>query len=70
MAKQNSTLTVGGMSCQHCVRTVKTSVEALKGVDTADVSLEKNLVTVAFDPGLVSLEAIKTAIEDQGYTVA
>jgi copper chaperone len=69
MAKQTLTLSVDGMSCQHCVRTVKTSVEALKGVDGADVSLEKKLVTVAFDPGLVNLQAIKVAIEDQGYTV-
>jgi copper chaperone CopZ len=38
-------------------------------VDAVDVSLEKKLVTVGFDPALVSMPAIKTAIEDQGYTV-
>ena len=69
MAKQTTSLSVGGMSCQHCVRTVKSSVEALKGIDTVEVSLEKNLVTVGFDPGQVSLQAIRTAVEDQGYTV-
>ena len=70
MGKQTLTLTVEGMSCQHCVHAVKTSVSALKGVDAVDVSLEKKLVTVGFDPALVGMPAIKTAIEDQGYTVS
>ena len=70
MAKQTSTLTVGGMSCQHCVHAVKSSVGALAGVDTVDVILEQKLVTVGFDPGVTSLEAIKHAIRDEGYTVA
>ncbi|MBE3064154.1 MAG: heavy-metal-associated domain-containing protein [Spirochaetes bacterium] len=69
MAKQTMKLTVEGMSCQHCVHAVKTSVGGLKGVDGVDVSLEKSLVTVGFDPALVGLPAIKTAIEDQGYSV-
>jgi copper chaperone len=57
------------MSCQHCVHAVKSSVSALAGVDTVEVSLEKNLVTVGFDPGKTTLQSIKTAIEDQGYSV-
>jgi copper chaperone len=69
MGKQTLTLTVQGMSCQHCVHAVKTSVGALNGVQGVDVSLEKKLVTVGFDPTLVAEPAIRTAIEDQGYTV-
>jgi copper chaperone len=70
MAKQTSQLNVNGMSCQHCVHAVKSSVGALAGVETVDVSLEKKLVTVGFDPGVTNLEAIKHAIADEGYTVA
>jgi copper chaperone len=70
MAKQTSNLKVEGMSCQHCVHAVKSSVGALAGVDTVDVILEQRLVTVGFDPGVTSLEAIKHAIRDEGYTVA
>jgi copper chaperone len=69
MAKQTSQLTVNGMSCQHCVHAVKSSVGALAGVESVDVSLEKKLVTVGFDPGVTNLEAIKHAITDEGYTV-
>jgi copper chaperone len=70
MAKQISQLNVEGMSCQHCVHAVKSSVGALAGVETVDVSLEKKLVTVGFDPGMTNLEAIKHAITDEGYRVA
>jgi copper chaperone len=70
MAQQTTTLNVNGMSCQHCVRAVKSSVGALAGVRSVDVSLEKKLVTVGFDPGVTSLDAIKHAITDEGYTVA
>ena len=62
-------LTVEGISCQHCVHAVKASVGALAGVEGVDVSLEKKIVTVGYDPALVGLPAIKAAIEDEGYTV-
>ena len=44
--------------------------QAGAGVQTVDVSLEKKLVTVGFDPGVTNLEAIKHVIKDEGYTVA
>jgi copper chaperone len=69
MALETQVLNVQGMSCQHCVHAVKSSVSALAGVDSVDVSLEKNLVTVGFDPGKTSIRSIRTAIEDQGYSV-
>ncbi len=67
--KETQNLNVQGMSCQHCVHAVKSSVSALDGVDSVDVSLEKNLVTVGFDPAKTSLQSITTAIEGEGYTV-
>jgi len=69
VSKQTQELNVQGMSCQHCVHAVKTSVSALAGVDSVEVSLEKNLVTVGLDPGKTSLQSIQTAIEDEGYSV-
>jgi copper chaperone len=69
MSKQKQALNVEGMSCQHCVHAVKSAVGGLAGVGGVEVSLADKLVTVDFDPGLVSLDSIKAAIEDQGYTV-
>jgi len=57
------------MSCAHCVHAVKTAVEAVNGVEKVDVSLEKNRATVDFDSDVADLQMIKTAIEDQGYSV-
>ncbi len=69
MSKQTMTLSVEGMSCQHCVRAVKTAVGALAGVDAVEVSLEKKLVTVGYDPARVAQPAVKAAIEGEGYSV-
>ena len=66
---QKLDLNVDGMSCQHCVHAVKSSVSALAGVAAVDVSLEKKLATVSFDPAKTNREAITAAIEDQGYSV-
>ncbi len=69
MAKITQTLNVNGMSCEHCVRAVKGAVSALPGVDSVDVSLEKNVVTVGYDPAATSEQSIRAAIEGEGYTV-
>jgi copper chaperone len=69
MGKETRALTVDGMSCQHCVHAIEKAIRSLAGIDSVDVSLEKKLVTVDFDPGVVNLESIKTAIDDQGYRV-
>jgi copper chaperone len=69
MSKEIKTLNVEGMSCSHCENAVKKSVSALNGVDNVTVDLEGKKVTVEFDSGKVKVEAIKEAIEDQGYDV-
>jgi copper chaperone len=69
MTKETPKLNVEGMSCMHCVRAVTDAVNAVAGVSGVEVSLEQKLVTVGYDPGKVSLDVIKTAIVDQGYTV-
>lgn len=69
MSKQNLTLNVEGMSCMHCVGSVKKAVGTLNGVDSVDVDLENKKVRVEYDPEKVSYETIKDTIEDQGYNV-
>lgn len=69
MAKEVTTLSVQGMSCGHCEAAVKKAVGALKGVDKVAVDLNGKKVTVDYDQEKVTLQAIKDAIEDQGYDV-
>lgn len=61
------TLTVEGMSCNHCVNSVK---GALKNVGASGrVDLASNTVAIEYDENKVSLEALKEAIEEQGYDI-
>ncbi|MHA6480480.1 copper ion binding protein [Paenibacillus sp. strain BS8-2] len=63
----NVVLKVEGMSCGHCVNSVEKAVSGLGA--TGQVSLGDKSVTVQYDDSKVSLDAIKAAIEDQGYDV-
>lgn len=64
MKKQ--TLKVTGMSCAHCENKVKTALENI-GVK-AKATAKKNMVEVSFAENL-SLEQVKQAITELGYTV-
>ncbi len=63
------TLQVEGMSCSHCQNAVQKAVKSLKGVDEVKVSLADKTAVVNFDESVVSIENIKAAIEDEGYSV-
>ncbi|MDQ0089351.1 copper chaperone [Paenibacillus anaericanus] len=64
---QNITLNVEGMSCGHCVKSVEGAVAGL-GAE-AKVDLGAKSVSVSFDESKLTVEAIKEAIEEQGYDV-
>jgi copper chaperone len=64
------TLTVTGMSCGHCVNAIEGNVGKLNGVSDVKVHLSEGKVDVAFDSAVISLDAIKETIDDQGYDVA
>lgn len=61
------TLNVEGMSCNHCVKAVEGALEKVGA--TGKVSLETKQVNVKYDESKLNVEALKTAIEDQGYDV-
>lgn len=60
-------ISVGGMSCQGCVRSVERVLQAQQGVAEARVSLELKEANVSFDPQRVALETLKAAIRDAGF---
>ena len=66
---ETTILQVKGMSCGHCVKAVEGSVGALNGVKGVSVQLSEGKVEVHFDPAVVTVEAIKDIIDDQGYDV-
>ena len=60
------TLKINGMMCQHCVMHVRKALEAVDGVESVDVSLEKNEAKLSLSKE-VSRDVFKKAIEDAGY---
>lgn len=60
---------VGGMSCKSCEAEVKNEVNKLSGVLQTDVTYEKGLVAVKFDPSKTNNTQIKNAIDKTGYKV-
>jgi copper chaperone len=63
------TLNVQGMSCGHCKMSVEGALKNLDGVSAAEVNLEAGKVDVTYDDTKVTFDAMKEAIEDQGYDV-
>jgi len=57
------------MTCDHCEQTVKETVTQLDGVEQVDVQVQQEQVNLEYDNSEISLEAICTAIEEQGYAV-
>lgn len=67
--KEKAILTVNGMTCNHCVMTVKKAVAALPSVTDVNVDLAGKKVSLSYDPKATSLENIRKAISDSGYDV-
>lgn len=67
-AEKTATLKVYGMDCPSCAKGVAGSLQAVKGVKSADVSVEKAQAVVVYDDAQVTLEQLKKRIEKSGYT--
>ena len=65
---QEITIRVEGMMCEHCVARVKKAIEAVPGVQKADVSLPAKTAT-AFFTGSPDENAVKQAVINAGYEV-
>lgn len=63
-----ATYTVAGMTCGHCVGSVKEEVGQVAGVTAVDVDLASGQVTVTSDSP-VDDALITAAVEEAGYEV-
>ncbi|MDR1024818.1 MAG: cation transporter [Treponema sp.] len=61
-------LKIDGMSCEHCVKAVKTALEGISGVKSASVNLKAKTADVDHADS-VTLAALKAAVEEAGYEV-
>jgi copper chaperone len=63
-----TTLKIDGMSCGHCVMSVKQALQGLEGVTVENVAV--GTATVSYDPATASPEQIAEAVTEAGYTAA
>ncbi|MFI7127841.1 heavy-metal-associated domain-containing protein [Nonomuraea sp. NPDC050153] len=64
-----ATYTVKGMTCGHCVSSVKEEVGEVAGITSVEVDLASGLLTVESDSP-VDTAKIVSAVEEAGYEVA
>ena len=65
----NQTLNVEGMTCDHCVQTIKEAVNNLVGISRVEVDLENKQVAVEYDKALLKLDSITDKIVEIGFEV-
>ncbi len=68
-APGEAVLPIEGMTCASCVRRVERSLTKVAGVTEASVNLATERATVAFDPSLTDMAALRAAVEKAGYKV-
>lgn len=64
-----STFTVVGMTCGHCVRSVKGEVAKIDGVESVSVDFKSGTVTVESTEPIAD-ELFVAAVDEAGYEVA
>ena len=60
--------TVQGMTCSHCVLSVREEVSEVRGVSAVDVDLASGRMTVSGQD--VNDDAVREAVAEAGYEVA
>jgi len=63
-------LPIAGMTCASCVSHVEGALKELPGVANVVVNLATNKATLKYDPQSVTLEDMRRAVDNVGYSVA
>ncbi|XP_060493245.2 copper-transporting ATPase 2 isoform X3 [Panthera onca] len=61
------TISISGMTCQSCVKSIEGRISSLKGIMSIKVSLEQGSATVSYVPSVLSLPQVCRHIEDMGF---
>ena len=64
---QETTVSVGGMTCAACVRRVEMAIKELDGVADAAVNLATARATIRHSPSWAGLDKVQETVEDRGY---
>lgn len=64
---KETTLTIGGMSCDHCVKAVDDALKSIEGVEVEKVKIGH--AAIRYDENKVNHTSIVGVIETEGYRV-
>jgi copper ion binding protein len=64
----NTTITVSGMTCGHCVQSVTEELSKIAGVKEVKVDLESGNVDIASESELAKAD-LTQAIQEAGYEI-
>ena len=64
-----TTIDIGGLDCDMCVKSVEKGVNELTGISSVTVSLDDSSAVVKYDASKVQLAEIEKAIEKRGYSI-
>ena len=65
---EKTVLTVWGIHCGSCVKTIEDAVSAIEGVIEVDVNMRDDKVTVIHDSDL-DIDIVKDAITSEGFNI-
>jgi copper ion binding protein len=65
--REHIELSIGGMTCPHCARTVGKSIRAVAGVVKSQVNLANALASIDYDPARAKVSDLLHAIRAAGY---
>ncbi|XP_036312491.1 copper-transporting ATPase 2 isoform X3 [Pipistrellus kuhlii] len=63
----SGTISILGMTCQSCVKSIEGRISSLKGIVSIKVSLEQGNAIVKYVPSVMSLPHVCFQIEDMGF---
>jgi copper ion binding protein len=67
MAKSRIELTVEGMTCGGCVRSIEKKLSKVEGVEAAHVDLGTGKAIVEYDDSRAQIDQLIAAVEQIGY---
>ena len=65
---QEATLRIPALHCGGCAKTVTGSLERLPGVQVTETDPESKLVRLMFDDSTISLDEIREALDQVGFS--
>lgn len=63
------TISVSGMSCNHCKSAIEQALQNLDSVSNIYVDINKQIVNLTYDENNINLIEIINTIEELGYEV-